>query len=129
MQTTDLTSFALGFALVILLLGALVLILQRFQQRALPGLLQRRIRILEVASVGPRQKLILLRVKDQELLVGVSAQQITTLATFVPELSEASAAEKSTPAPSGRAASDPLAQLATRMAQLLKKPRPDPDKP
>lgn len=85
MQTTDGWSFATSFALVLALLGALLFVLRRMQQRGLPGLqglARRRIRILESAAVGPRQRVVLLRVKDQDILVGVSSQQITTLATF-----------------------------------------------
>lgn len=85
MQTTDWGSFALSLATIVALLGALAYLLKRLQTRGLPGLpgsAARRIRILETASLGARQKLVLLRVKEQDILVGVSAQQITTLATF-----------------------------------------------
>ncbi len=91
MQTTDWWSFAVSLGSILALLGALLFVLRRMQQRGLPGLAQRRIRILEIASVGPRQKIVLLRVKDQDILVGVSAQQITPLANFAPDPNESAA--------------------------------------
>ncbi len=62
--------------------AAVLYALKRLQHTRLPGLPQRRIRILDAISVGPRQRVVLLRVKDRELLVGVTAQQITLLAEF-----------------------------------------------
>ncbi len=115
MQTSNWMSFAVSFSVVIALLGALLFLLRRAQSRGLPGIPQRRIRILEAASVAPRQKLVLLRVKDQEILVGVSAQQITTLATFAADTNESAAS-----APKVADVGDALAPLAKRMADRLK---------
>lgn len=41
---------------------------------------ERRIQILEAHSLGPKQKLLLIRLDDEELLLGVSASGITRLA-------------------------------------------------
>jgi flagellar protein FliO/FliZ len=115
MQTSNWMSFAVSFSVIIALLGALLFLLRRAQSRGLPGVPQRRIRILEAASVAPRQKLVLLRVKDQEILLGVSAQQITTLATFAADTDESTAS-----APKAAGSGDALGPLAQRMADRLK---------
>lgn len=88
MRTTDWLSFAVSFAAVLATLGALLYLIRRVQQKGIPGLPQRRIHILESASVGPRQKLVLLRVNEQDLLIGVSPQQISTLASFASDNKE-----------------------------------------
>ncbi len=126
MQTTDGWSFAVSLAIMLALLGALLYLAKRIQGRGLPGLPARRLRILESASLGPRQKLVLLRFRDQEILVGVSAQQITTLATFAALPADAAAG-----APEGgeRAADgDPLNSLSTRMTEALRSTHSGKDK-
>jgi flagellar protein FliO/FliZ len=115
MQTSNWMSFAVSFSVVIALLGGLLFLLRRAQSRGLPGIPQRRIRILEAASVAPRQKLVLLRVKDQEILLGVSAQQMTTLATFAADTDESTASS-----PKAAGSGEGLAPLAKRMADRLK---------
>lgn len=83
---TNWLSFAFSFAIVLALLGAVLFLLKKMQSGNLLGIAQRRIRLLETFSTGPRQKLILVRVRDQEILIGLTAQQMTTLASFtVPE--------------------------------------------
>lgn len=116
MHATDWLSFSFSFAIVLALLGALLYGLKRLQSGNLLGLPQRRIRILESTSLAPRQKLVLVRVKDQELLLGVTVQQISTLASF--------AASGDEPAPEVTAAdlngNNHLAPLAHKLAELLK---------
>ncbi len=116
MQTTDWLSFAVSFAIVLALLGALLYVMKRLQSGSLLGLPQRRIRVLESASIAPRQKLVLVRVKDQELLLGVTAQQINTLASFAASTDEASAGGEAADAPGN----NHLAPLAHKLAELLK---------
>ena len=116
MHATDWLSFSFSFAIVLALLGALLYGLKRLQSGNLLGMPQRRIRILESTSLAPRQKLVLVRVKDQELLLGVTMQQISTLASF--------AATGDEPAPEVSAAdlhgNNHLAPLAHKLAELLK---------
>ena len=78
----DLLGLASSFLLVIGLMAVVLFGLKRMQ--GLSGGLsnERQIKHLETMSAGPRQKIILLRVKDRELLVGVSAGQINTLAEW-----------------------------------------------
>lgn len=117
MHATDWLSFSFSFAVVLALLGALLYGLKRLQSGNLLGMPQRRIRILESASLAPRQKLVLVRVKDQDLLIGVTVQQISTLASFpvgadeaVPEITTAADLQ----------GNNHLAPLAHKLAELLK---------
>jgi flagellar protein FliO/FliZ len=115
-HSSDWLSFAASFAVVLGLLGLLLYTLKKMQSGSLLGLGQRRIRVLESMSVGPRQKIVLLRVKDQDILVGVTVQQMTTLASFTLSDEERVAAEAS-PAPATVDAASPMAQ---RFAELIK---------
>ena len=114
MHTTDWLSFIASFTVVLVLLGLVLFALKKMQNGGLPGMSPRRIRILDTISIGPRQKIILLRVKDEDILVGVTAQQINTLAGF-PLSSEEMAADQV----SATASSEPSAPLAKRFADLL----------
>jgi flagellar protein FliO/FliZ len=118
MQTTDWLSFAVSFAIVLALLGALLYVMKRLQSGSLLGLPQRRIRVLEAVSVAPRQKLLLVRVKDQDILVGVTLQQINTLATF--RLTEEEVVADSVPRTTASEGSNSLTPLAKRLSEMLK---------
>ena len=78
----DLLGLASSFLFVIGLMAVVLFGLKRMQ--GLSGGLSndRQIKHLETMSAGPRQKIILLRVKDREILVGISAGQINTLAEW-----------------------------------------------
>ena len=72
--------FLLSFALVIGLLLAALWGLKRIQK--IPGGANRKdqqIEILESLSLGPRQKLLLVRVNNDQVLVGISAGQMQPL--------------------------------------------------
>ncbi len=75
----DLLQYLLSFVLVIALLLGLLWTLKRLQSGALMQRKQQRLQVLETLSLGPRQKLALVRVNDQELLIGVTAGQIHAL--------------------------------------------------
>ncbi len=120
-HTSDWLSFAGSFAFVLALLGLLLYVMKKMQNGSLLGMPQRRIRILESMSLGPRQKVVLMRVKDQDILVGITAQQMTTLASFAvtaEELATSTSLEASRTSPTTPLA--PLAPLAQRFADLLK---------
>ena len=114
MHATDWLSFIVSFAVVLALLGVVLYALKKMQNGSLLGMGQRRIRILDTVSIGPRQKIILLRVKDEDILVGVTVQQINTLAGF-PLTGDEIAADQASPLPS----TEPSAPLAKRFADLL----------
>lgn len=114
MHATDWLSFIASFAVVIALLGAVLYALKKMQSGSMLGMSPRKIRILDTVSIGPRQKIILLRVKDEDILVGVTVQQINTLAGF-PLTEEELAADHVAQTPSA----EPVAPLAKRFADML----------
>jgi flagellar protein FliO/FliZ len=77
-----------SLVLVFGLLGAVLWGLKRLQQlQTRPGQLgARRLQVLESHSVGPRQKIALVRVGAHEVLVGVSPGQITALGQWPVEV-------------------------------------------
>jgi flagellar protein FliO/FliZ len=111
---TNWLSFAFSFAIVLALLGAVLFLMKKMQSGNLLGIAQRRIRLLETFSTGPRQKLILVRVRDQEILIGLTAQNMTTLASFTVAEEQMSLPLTSNP----EAAAIP--PLAKRFADMLK---------
>jgi flagellar protein FliO/FliZ len=115
MHASDWLSFALSFGIVLALLGALLYALKRMQSGNLLGMGQRRIRVIDSMSLAPRQKIVLVRVKDQDILLGITVQQITTLASFY-----LSAEELAADAEAQTNSAENTAPLAQRFAELLK---------
>jgi flagellar protein FliO/FliZ len=118
MASSNWLTIALNFAIVLALLGGVLYVLKRMQNGSLLGNPQRKIRIIEAISVAPRQRVILLRVKDQDVLIGVSPQQINHLASF-PLTAEEVVAE-STPQTDGTEGANSLTPLARRLSEMLK---------
>ncbi len=114
MQATDWFSFIASFAVVLALLGVVLFVLKKMQSGSMLGMGPRKIRILDSVSIGPRQKIVLLRVRDEDILVGVTVQQINTLAGF-PLSEEEIAADQAAQSP----ANAPAAPIAQRFADLL----------
>jgi flagellar protein FliO/FliZ len=75
----DLLQHLLSFLLVIGLMLGLLWALKRLQGGALMQRKHQRLQVLETLSLGPRQKLALVRVDGQQMLVGVTAGQINAL--------------------------------------------------
>lgn len=115
MHASDWLSFAFSFGIVLALLGALLYVLKRMQSGNLLGMGQRRIRVIDSMSLAPRQKIVLVRVKDQDILLGITVQQINTLASF-PLSAEDIAADAAAQASN----TENTAPLAQRFAELLK---------
>ena len=61
------------------LMGALLWGLKRMQMKIGTPMPGRRLHLLETVSVGPRQKIALLRIDTREVLVGLSPGQMTAL--------------------------------------------------
>lgn len=76
----DIVQYLLSFALVIGLLLALLYALKQWQ-RANPFIKgqQQRLHIVETLSVGPRQKIAIIRCDNQEFVVGLSPQGIQSI--------------------------------------------------
>lgn len=80
MTLGDWLQYLFSFIFVIGLLLALLWTLRKLQSGG--SLLRKntqRLQTLESLSVGTRQKIMLVRVDDREILVGVTAQQMTVL--------------------------------------------------
>ncbi len=118
MPSSNWLTIALNFGIVLALLGGVLYVLKRMQSGNLLGIVQRKIRIVEAVSVAPRQKVVLLRVKDQDILIGVSPQQINHLASFALTAEEVIA--ESTPQADGHDGANSLTPLARRLSEMLK---------
>ena len=80
--SADLFRMIGSFALVLALMAVLLWALRRLQTRMATHNSGRRLQIVESLSVGPRQKIALIRVGDNEVMVGITASQITALAQW-----------------------------------------------
>lgn len=78
----DLLGLASSFLLVIGLLAVLLFALKRMQGLSGGLSTDRQIKHLETMPAGARQKIVLLKVKDREILVGISAGSMVTLAEW-----------------------------------------------
>jgi flagellar protein FliO/FliZ len=74
-------SMLASFALVLALLGATLWVLRRMGGRGM-RVQGRRLAIVESIWLGPRQRVAIVRVDDQDLVIAVSQQQVTLLATL-----------------------------------------------
>lgn len=77
----DWLHMAASFALVLVLLGAMLWLLRRLQQG--PGLKlrgqERAMEVVQTHSIGTRQKLVLVRVRGHEVLLGATPHAIAAL--------------------------------------------------
>lgn len=83
--TADWLSFALSFLLVLTLLCALYFFLRRMNSKRLMEGGEPELEIVDSLAVGTRQRVVLLRVKDREVLLGMTVQNITPLASWSAE--------------------------------------------
>jgi flagellar protein FliO/FliZ len=98
----------LGLVVVLLAIGASAWVL-RYVLRFQPGM-NGQLRVLAGLSMGPREKIVLLKVGDTQLLVGVAPGRVHTLHVLERPLEE--------PKPASRAGSGFAAQLS----HALRKP-------
>jgi flagellar protein FliO/FliZ len=117
MGSTNWLYVAMNFAVVLALLGGVLYVLKRVQSGNLLGMPARKIKVIEMVSVAPRQKVVLLRVKDQDVLIGVSPQQINAIATFPVSADELQAETHS--AATTEEGNNSLAPMARRLSALL----------
>lgn len=90
----DWLQYLLSFALVIGLLLAMLWALRKLQQGQ--GFIKRpqqRLQIVENLSVAPRLKIALIRVDEQEILVGITPQSISVLHNPTPLSAQAAIPE------------------------------------
>lgn len=80
---SDWLQYMFSFALVIGLLLALLWTLRKMQNGStMLRKKNQRMQTVETLSVGPRQKILLIQVDGQDVLVGVTAHQMTALSTW-----------------------------------------------
>jgi flagellar protein FliO/FliZ len=89
--SADLFRMIGSFALVLALMAALLWALRRLQSRMATQNSVRRLQIIESLSVGPRQKIALIRIGENEVMVGITASQITALAQWQDRASQTTA--------------------------------------
>ena len=82
---TDWVSFAASFVFVLLLIATLFFLLRRLASGKLHARGCKQIDVLETQTMGNRQRIVLIRAKDREILLGMTMQQISTLAVWSPE--------------------------------------------
>ncbi len=111
MGSTNWLYIAMNFAIVLALLAGVLYVLKRMQSGNLLGMPTRKIK------VAPRQKVVLLRVKDQDVLIGVSPQQINAIATF--PVSAEEIASDTTPTAAINEGSNSLAPMARKLSAML----------
>jgi len=76
----DWMQYLLSFALVIgLLLGSLWMLRKLQAGGGLRQASDKRLKVVETLSIGPRQKISLIQIDGQDVLVGITAQSITAL--------------------------------------------------
>jgi flagellar protein FliO/FliZ len=95
----DWLQYLFSFVFVIGLMLTLLWTLRKLQNGS--SLLRKntqRLQTLETLSVGTRQKIMLIRVDDREILVGVTAQQMTVLSPW-PEAQQAAPTSPETNTP------------------------------
>ena len=117
MGSTNWLYIAMNFAIVLALLAGVLYVLKRMQSGNLLGMPTRKIKVIEMVSVAPRQKVVLLRVKDQDVLIGVSPQQINAIATF--PVSAEETASDTTPTAAINEGSNSLAPMARKLSAML----------
>ena len=79
---SDWISFAGSFLLVLCIIAALYYVLKRIGNGGLPGRSVRQLQLVESHALGNRQRIVLIRAKDREILLGITLQQISPLATW-----------------------------------------------
>ena len=117
MASTNWLYIAMNFAIVLALLAGVLYLLKRMQSGNLLGMPTRKIKVIEMVSVAPRQKVVLLRVKDQDVLIGVSPQQINAIATF--PVSAEDMASDTTPTTAINEGGNSLAPMARKLSAML----------
>lgn len=96
---SDWMQYVLSFVLVIALLLAVLWGLRKMQNgNSFLRKNAQRLRTVESLSIGPRQKIVLIQVDGQDVLIGVTAHQMTALSPW-PMQTPVTGEPKETPSP------------------------------
>ena len=80
MGTWEIFKMLASLVLVLAVMGALLWTLRRLQNKLQASSnTTRQMQLLETLSLGPRQKVLLMQVDGQRMLIGVTAQQMQAL--------------------------------------------------
>ena len=110
----DMLQYGASFALVIVLLVGLLWALKRLQRTQGLRRSEKRLQVMESMALGARHKVAIVRVDHREVLVGITATQITTLASWAQPL------PSSPLPPTGTTAQDFQASLSQARAAFEK---------
>jgi len=94
-DSADLFRMIGSFLLVLAIMAGLLWALRKLQSRLNSQSSGKRMQVLETLSVGPRQKFALLKVGDNEVLVGITPTQMTSLGQWPASASTSSASNDS----------------------------------
>ena len=98
MGTWEIFKMLASLVLVLAVMGALLWTLRRLQNKLQASSnTTRQMQLLETLSLGPRQKVLLMQVDGQRMLIGVTAQQMQALGQW-PVAPVAPAASSPSPA-------------------------------
>mgnify|MGYP002628984732 CR=1 FL=1 len=81
----DIFRVAGSMVVILLLLGAMYWILRKLKEKQIRFGKSPNIEIVETLNLGTRQKIALIRVDGQRILIGVTTQQISNLAQWTEE--------------------------------------------
>jgi flagellar protein FliO/FliZ len=107
----QLTQLMLGLLVVLAVIVALAWVVRRVQQAAPRG--GQVIDIVSARALGPRDRLVLVQVGDEQVLLGVSPGRITSLHVMKEPVRSAARSEQATP------------EFAQRLMELLGKDQKD----
>jgi flagellar protein FliO/FliZ len=122
-------SLIVSFALVLVLLLGTLWVLRRIGAAGLRPQAGRRLAIVESLWLGNRQRVVLLKVDERELLIGISAQGIHRIDGPIPTVSQESGSvgamgpEASAPVgPGGEVPADARNRFVDAMRSIVRKP-------
>jgi flagellar biosynthetic protein FliO len=78
----DWLSFATSLVLVLALMGALYYLAKRIGFKGVGGDAKMDLEVLETHPIGNRQRIVLIRARDREILLGITLQEISLLSTW-----------------------------------------------
>ena len=112
----DWLSFVASFLLVLALLGATIYFLRRARRVGGRSGHAPQLDVYESMSLGPRQRLLMIKAKDRELLIAMSPDRVETLASWsAEELRELAAIAATQPQPT-----KPAGGLRNMLAQATR---------
>jgi flagellar protein FliO/FliZ len=94
-ESADLFRMIGSFILVLAVMAGLLWTLRKLQSRLNSQNSGKRMQVLETLIVGPRQKFALLKVGDNEVLVGITPSQMTSLGQWPASASSTAASTAS----------------------------------